>query len=239
MGLNDVFLTASPGRDFDSEDRILGLLPVGESARVSKMRRPADRVRSALGRLLASVAVADVLDVPPRSVAFTVRDQHAKPVCNYPIETSIAHCDTAVVAVASHDTIGIDIEQQRGSTGAINVALSDDENEWVLRQLHKHQFEAPLRIWTIKEAMFKAAGSGIVVNPRRLDISHQLYAMDSSVGEPVWETNAPTWDLEWTSTTLRVDQVKYFLATAQPSTHRKNIRQLTVEELLRTYEQNT
>lgn len=102
-----------------------------------------------------------------------VYGEHGKPaIAGHPdIHFNMSHCKEAAICVLAQKPVGIDIESiNRYSEGVARYAMNDAE----LQQIH--QAERPeaefIRLWTLKEAVLKRAGTGI-----RNDMKHVLYGL--------------------------------------------------------------
>jgi phosphopantetheinyl transferase len=151
----------------------------GERAALHHLRPPARRAR-ALGRIAGKDAVCRWLadrGAPvgaPRSVRIC-NDRGGRPrvvvAGREPVRISLAHCRSVAVAAVAPMDAGVDVEvvEPRGTVFA-RLALSErelrlgealDPDEWVTRA------------WTIKEAVAKAAGTGLRGRPKDF-VVHEL-----------------------------------------------------------------
>lgn len=80
---------------------------------------------------------------------------------------NIAHShDAVLVAIADHP-IGVDLEQIRPyDYTRITRAFTPDELEYLKNLKGKRQGEQALRLWTIKEAVLKLQGVGLIGKPK-------------------------------------------------------------------------
>jgi hypothetical protein len=73
---------------------------------------------------------------------------------------SLTHSDRMAVAAQTLDSslgIGVDLEGGRAmQLGSSKFFLSEDEQAWINDLMCIHQPDALLRLWTVKEALFKA-----------------------------------------------------------------------------------
>jgi 4'-phosphopantetheinyl transferase len=108
-------------------------------------------------------------------VVRVVRDPRGRPVVagRDDLGVSVSHCmGLVLVAIGWHCRVGVDVEPviDRGLVRLRYHALTDAE----LAELESHepseQTEVLLRYWTRKEALLKAAGLGLAVDPRLIEL---------------------------------------------------------------------
>jgi 4'-phosphopantetheinyl transferase len=164
-------------------DHLLPVLDDGERARLSRFRRAEDRALYLVGHATLRLRLAAQLRVAPSELRFSTicrycGKTHGKPRLEdgaAGLEFSLSHSGRqAVVAVALHLPLGVDVEQlrsDRNRASLIPAILSDDEQLAIARVPAGEQAAAFLRYWTRKEALLKATGHGLAVGLRRLTVS--------------------------------------------------------------------
>jgi phosphopantetheinyl transferase len=169
---------------------------------------PARRDR-VLGRVAAKAAVRDWLGVavPPRAIRIA-NDPTGRPRAMVPSGTpaphiSLAHHGPVGVATAAGDPTGIDVEvvADRGPTFA-RLALTPAEH-----RLGAHEDPAVwvTRLWTVKEAVAKATGTGLRGRPKAITVGE--------VDGP-WCRAGDHW-----AHTTREDDLLVTVATLTPAPH--------------------
>jgi 4'-phosphopantetheinyl transferase len=143
----------------------LALLSSDERLRADAYRFTADRTafvarRAALRRLLA-----DVLDVSPEELRFSIEGL-GKPVLAYPaadLAFSVSGTSgVAAFAIAHSGRVGIDVERQRpGVWDPVAAALVLSDTEMGLVRSSSDPDRALLRCWTRKEAFAKTGTRGL------------------------------------------------------------------------------
>ena len=116
-----------------------------------------------------------------------------------PIAFNLSHSgDFVAIAVGRGGTVGIDIECPR-SIAEIDALLdrffTDGERAAVRDRPAPHRMEAFLRLWTRKEAVLKAAGVGLSVDPVRIDARGDTVFPDDA-GLPPPGASAGAWFLQ-------------------------------------------
>ncbi|MGV8977766.1 MAG: 4'-phosphopantetheinyl transferase family protein [Cellulomonas sp.] len=153
-----------------------------EVARLARVSRGGDRDRSATARALLRVAVgawtgtgADRV-VIRSACALCGATDHGKPfvastpAIPTPPHVSVAHAhDVVVVAVTAAGPVGVDVEPAGAARfeGFEAVALSDVERATP----GVREPAAWIRTWVRKEAVLKATGLGLAVDPRCVVVS--------------------------------------------------------------------
>jgi 4'-phosphopantetheinyl transferase len=131
------------------------------------------RVPSATEHPIESIA-ALYLGCAPASVRVT-RGEAGKPELEgSELAVSLTHSgDAVLVAVALGGEVGVDAELLRPDAAGwrlVDHALTASERARLDAVPAPDRAESFLRIWTRKEAILKAAGTGLGIDPRRVDL---------------------------------------------------------------------
>jgi 4'-phosphopantetheinyl transferase len=160
------------------------LLDSREREQLGRLSRADDRARYVAAHALLRLVVARWWRVDPATVAVTATcrrcdREHGRPVVQPPpgrqaLHVSVAHAgDRVVVAVTDIGPVGVDVEEDSGAgfAGFADVALASSEHRWLARLPVDRQLAGSARIWVRKEAVLKATGDGLSVDPRELTVS--------------------------------------------------------------------
>ncbi len=157
------------------------LLDATERARAASFRFEHDRTAYVLAHALWRVTLGACLGLKPSRVTFANTAAGQPQLPGTGLATSLSHSGTWVaIAICAERTVGIDIE--RSPHTGIDQLMSKicTPAEWVdlqpLPELARHT--ALLALWTRKEALLKAFGVGLAVEPASLS------AMTSGPIEP-------------------------------------------------------
>lgn len=154
-------------------------LTQGELERAVRIHNPEQRksfvvCRGALRQILASY-----LDAPPKSLQFDY-GPYGKPALarecrNGGLQFNLSHANgMALISVAVNRSIGVDVEVIRTNLDVEVIAsrvLSYPEEQALLALPSDSRREAFFRLWTRKEALVKAVGSGFSFPMKRLSVS--------------------------------------------------------------------
>ena len=164
-----------------------------DKARAQRFMQEDDRRRFLAGRALARGVVVGYLGWPPAEVTFALAAS-GKPYlceCGGPdLRFNLSHSGELVaLAVAVGDEVGIDIEAAAPGHAdeLVSIVLSGQELEAFARLPSMRRPAAFLRCWTRKEALLKAAGTGLACDPRLLTVGweatrSQAVAMPNQLG---------------------------------------------------------
>lgn len=149
----------------------LAALDNAERARAARFLRRADAVRHAAARAALREALGERLGRPAAALEFAV-DESGRPRlagdATNELDFNVSHSgEYALIAIASNRRVGIDIEAQRASFDWRAVARSVlGPNEAAsIDGLHDSLRSAAFfDVWTAKEALVKALGTGIAVS---------------------------------------------------------------------------
>ena len=114
-----------------------------------------------VSRAALRLLLGERLGCGPQDVEFAL-GEHGKPfVSGTDLRFNLSHSGTrAVVAVAEHLELGVDVERPGRNVAAVLRTLSDGE---------RASGHDPLRLWCRKEAWAKAMGGGLGWAPERFD----------------------------------------------------------------------
>lgn len=162
-----------------SEDSFLDLLPQAQAESIRKNRRSEDRRRRILARLLLGFGLS-ILENWNISTTLTAlrQEPQGRPWlygCSRPV--SLSHAGRwAVCAIGPAQMaggIGVDVEEIRLlDVEEFNMVFTPRERE-AIRQADNPASEV-IRRWTIKEAMLKAQGTGLLSDPLWIDTEEDL-----------------------------------------------------------------
>ncbi|WP_417613866.1 4'-phosphopantetheinyl transferase family protein [Oceanisphaera sp.] len=143
------------------------LLSAAEQDRYGKMQHPRQARLFLLGRYLLRQLLATSLKQAPEHIRILI-DHKGKPVLNEPgWHFNISHSgDLLALAFGNQAPLGIDVESRQLSGAQITRLarryLTTNEQQWL--DQGNNTTDAFLQLWTIKEAVLKAHGSGIANN---------------------------------------------------------------------------
>lgn len=159
-------------------------LDASETDRFGRLRRVEDRRRFLTSRVLLKTVVGHLADAPPALVRLSYHctrcgKPHGKPVVVEPRaavrwHVSLSHSGRHVmVAATDAGPVGVDVESAvaTGFNGFDDVALSSAERTEVERCAPAAQARARAVYWARKEAVLKATGRGLAVDPCALEVS--------------------------------------------------------------------
>ena len=140
-------------------------LPPSERAQLESRGTPKRKSDRIAGQLAANRAVAGLVGDDSFRV---VRDEGGKPVVVGPVdvEVSITHVGGEAIAMAVRGAhAGIDMEPVEPRSDAFaNEWLSEAERAWATDD------RARTVVWSVKEAVLKALGVGMALNPRQVEV---------------------------------------------------------------------
>ncbi|WP_116473673.1 4'-phosphopantetheinyl transferase family protein [Zobellella maritima] len=139
-------------------------LSFDEQARLARISHQQQAELFLMGRYLLRQLAGRRLGIPGEQLEIRV-DHRGKPaLVGQPLFFNLSHSGSLLtLALDSHAKLGVDVETRRLSVSqAHRLArryLHPDEQRWLMAQRHPaHDF---IRLWTAKEALVKAQGSGI------------------------------------------------------------------------------
>jgi len=156
------------------------------SERVSEERREtlprfhfrADAERSLAGEVLARAALSIATALPPSAFRFT-RGPHGKPAATAAPphraqlpEFNISHSGRFVVCAVSPQPVGVDVEKFFPPDEAmLRKVCAPGERRFVRENASLSPDAAFTLLWTLKESIFKARGTGLDEEPSGIELS--------------------------------------------------------------------
>jgi 4'-phosphopantetheinyl transferase len=167
-----------------ASDRAIALLDRGEHEKLARLRRASDRARYVAAHALLRLLVARRWGIDPTAVEVRATctrccGNHGRPTVTPPpghqtLHVSIAHAgDRVVVAATALGPVGVDVEVDSCAdfAGFDGVSLAESERRELTSMSSGQQLTGRTRIWVRKEAVLKATGDGLSVDPRRVVVS--------------------------------------------------------------------
>lgn len=145
-----------------------------ETGQLERFRQTADQWRMLAGRILLRTCLRDHF-----GIAFARFDfgEHNKPILSAQsgprtIDFNLTHDRQFLLAAfsTSHE-VGIDVAARADFTewrGFAGGYLAPSEIAWVGKARYQDQPWRALRLWTLKEAILKATGHGLDIDPREI-----------------------------------------------------------------------
>lgn len=141
-------------------------------ARAARFRAPMDALRCLAAEALLWCAVEERHGLEPSDLA-TVRDAQGKPrfLHQAHLHFSLSHSGPWVLCALDHRPVGVDVELESPlRPGLIEASLSAEELRELQAAPEPARAGAFFRTWTLKESLLKAAGTGLGVDPRSIEL---------------------------------------------------------------------
>jgi 4'-phosphopantetheinyl transferase len=171
---------------------LVALLDRQERDRLDRFRRPADQARYLAAHALVRLVLADTVGASAAALAFdrTCRcgEQHGKPVLPGGPGFSLTHAgDLVGVAVHPGGDVGLDVEQVRelGDLEAMAAHVCSPRES-------APDAEAFFTLWTRKEALLKAVGTGLAAPMSAITLGPAgviAWTGSDAPREPLWLTD--------------------------------------------------
>jgi len=189
---------------------LASLLDDAEHSRAGTFRSPTQRNRFLAGRIALRQHISELTDEDPQALTAAYvcpscrnhnSQDHGKPRYNLPNGTgapgvSLSRSGDWCLLAASTDNsitgIGVDIEQRAAADfdGFPNVALTPNEHTHLADVHPELKVAFQTRLWVRKEAVLKALGTGLTLDPSSVDVSGIIPAI------PGLEHGPEQWQLQ-------------------------------------------
>jgi 4'-phosphopantetheinyl transferase len=168
------------------------LLTDDELRRADRYRFHDDRRRFIVARGTLRLLLAEHTGQDAGDLAIGT-DHFGKPFlrsARRPLHFNLAHSrDQALIAFSRDSTVGIDLEdldRESRMTDLTESVCSPAERQWIADLPSDLGCRALLRIWSAKEAFLKAMGTGLRIEPSRLEVSRWIAEGSADRGEVRW-----------------------------------------------------
>ncbi len=168
----EVFALALPDRP---DAWLEALAPEASPARrdrAARFRDPLDALRCLAAEALLRQAAKDLCDLEPGRLATTTGAQGKPRFVDLPgLHFNLSHAGLWVLCAWDVRPVGVDVEVERPlHSGLAQAALSPEESRSLQALPEDLRRAAFCRLWTLKESLLKAAGTGLGHDPRRIRI---------------------------------------------------------------------
>ena len=167
----------------DREARAFALLDAEETRRARRFVVEPPRRRFVLCRAALRVNLCQHLGCRNERLSFSTLE-HGKPVAEVnrqraPIGFNLSHSGGhGLIAIAAdHEQLGIDVERRkpgRNFEGIGRRVYGPAEREWLARHEGPRKAAFFYRLWTLKEALIKALGTGFTLNPATFEVPEPM-----------------------------------------------------------------
>lgn len=144
---------------------LLALLDCNEQERAARFKVPAPREQFVVSHAFLRLTLSKYLRVEPPDVRYQLT-ANGKPelTAGGGIKFNLSHTDgAAALALARDRAVGIDVERVREGMEVMDLAsrfFSSQEVQWLRSQPAPERLSGFFAIWTAKEALLKAHGTG-------------------------------------------------------------------------------
>jgi len=146
-----------------------------ECERAARFRMPDDQDRFTVTRGILRTILGDYLHRPAAEIEFAANENGKPAIVNAPIRFNVSHSgDYALLAFAEDVEVGVDVERQRGGRVVADLArrvLSPAEFARFDALAERDREKTFFQIWTLKESVLKAMGSGLSVAPESIEVA--------------------------------------------------------------------
>ena len=119
--------------------------------------------------ILANVMIDEELKEKAKDIYYNDKN---KPLLNDNLFFSISHSEDLVVFVKDNSSIGIDIEYIDTKHNIIlDYAFTNEEKEYINNNFKDNIEEGIIKLWTIKESVYKASGNTLDILPKDISIN--------------------------------------------------------------------
>ena len=119
--------------------------------------------------ILANVLIDNELKENAKKIYYNDKN---KPLIDNNVFFSISHSEDFVVFVKDTNDIGIDVEYiDINNTIILDYAFTDEEKNYINKKYKDNIKEGIIKLWTIKESVYKASGNTLNVLPKDISIN--------------------------------------------------------------------
>lgn len=168
--------------DADREALAFALLDAEETQRARRFVVEPPRRRFALCRAALRIILCERLDCRNERLSFSYLE-HGKPIAQVngqriPIGFNLSHSGGyGLIAIAAHEQLGIDVEERkpgRNFEGIGKRVYGPAERRLLAKANGPRKAALFYRLWTLKEALIKALGTGFTLNPSTFEVPEPM-----------------------------------------------------------------
>lgn len=153
----------------------LDLLSDRERRRAARFRRAQDAALFTTARAGLRRRLGTIIGVAPREVPL-LDPPGAKPHLEPPLDSlsfSVSHsAGRALIALCDGGRVGVDLERvEQVPSALLESALTETERRWIAGLPDAARHRAFYQFWTRKEALLKAAGTGLATDMAEVTLS--------------------------------------------------------------------
>lgn len=159
--------------DLDRDDADPACLNDDERARAARFRTTELTRRFTAGRVFLRQTLALYLDCTPEALIFTYGPFGKPGLERAPFEFNLSHSQNLAVLAVARETVGVDIEHPDPDADLLGMArqvMSPEELQAFEALPAPDQPPAFYALWTAKEALIKALGTGFSRDARTLHV---------------------------------------------------------------------
>jgi 4'-phosphopantetheinyl transferase len=170
-------------------DGLTSVLSDQELARAETFRTQVHRRRFIIGRGALRCVLGDLMDRDPAALQILDGKPFGKPAVVGGPAFNLSHSDGhLLIGIAPEGRLGVDVEVARQIVDVMDLALdccSTQERIGLLKLAPADRSHAFLRIWTLKESLLKAIGTGLSAPPNQVSM-----ALSQLEGSQLIDSNA-------------------------------------------------
>ena len=168
--------------DESHESRALALLDDEERARSCRFLSLRAKRQFVLCRAALRIALSERLGCSNRQLAFGYLE-HGKPFAvvdrrRATVGFNVSHSGGhGLIAFAKNEWLGVDVEERvpgRDFEGIGSLVYGPAERQLLALAAGNHKMHLFFRLWSMKEALIKAIGSGFSLNPSRFEVPESM-----------------------------------------------------------------
>lgn len=161
--MTEIYVCKVDPSDGELSDAAAALIPRARLLEILSEKNAAKQAQRLTAECVFRTVISKMTDCDPKAVA-VLKTELGKPfVSGENIEISISHTKTAVAVAISDGAVGVDIEDLRpANPRAVERFFSEKEKEYVYSD-NSDKTARFFEIWTRKEAVVKAKGTGFNV----------------------------------------------------------------------------
>lgn len=173
----DVEVFFAETADIDSIRSAYCYLRPDEQQRAARFRFETDKMTFSSCHTFLRLILSQRLNIDPLQIEFSGQEGEKPRIVGYPVHFNISHTkDAFAVLISGPYEAGIDIEKVKPGLSfepVINRFFSKEERSFILKDPLKSRDRFFL-LWTRKESLLKAAGTGLISNLGDLEVHKEI-----------------------------------------------------------------